>query len=141
MSTADFAVVDFAVATELRDEVAATYSGFGNPAEMIAALRRSVVAVLVDEHRLPLVADRGGLSWILAFTSPAELEKYGSAHGSGRYPVRFATISGERLLEHVVPSCSGPTGVAVDVAGSHPMTFPPAAGIVPDAAVATGPRG
>ncbi|MDG3009788.1 hypothetical protein G4X40_06465 [Rhodococcus sp. D2-41] len=61
---------DFAVATALRDEIAATHAGFGNPSALIAALWDAVPAIVVDEHHVPMVAEFGGVSVPIADRIP-----------------------------------------------------------------------
>lgn len=68
------------------------------------------------------------------FTDEAALARFALLHGSGDQPMEYAALLGARIVDEVVPSLDGPTGLAVDIATEDgSMFFPPVAGIVPEA--------
>ncbi|MEV6114372.1 hypothetical protein AB0L59_18110 [Streptomyces sp. NPDC052109] len=102
---------------------------------LLGRFRRTPVLVPVDEEDAPLVADLGGIRWILAFSNEAALARYAVARGEGDREWPYQRWLGARLLDAAVPAVGAPCGVALD-AGSEDegVLFPPVAGIVPDAA-------
>lgn len=127
--------------TELSEELAAFYEGRGDGAALLAALRGALLALPVVDGDSPVIVQSGGLSWLFAFTVPAELARFAAARGEGEIPCPFVTIRGVRLLDGLMPAMAQATGVALDVAGVRPMLFPPLRGVVPDAAALDGTRG
>ncbi|MGQ5639738.1 MULTISPECIES: hypothetical protein [unclassified Streptomyces] len=104
-------------------------------AALLGRFRRTAVLVPVDGQDAPLVADLGGIRWILAFSNEASLARYAVARGEGDREWPYQRWLGARLLDAAVPAVGVPCGVALD-AGSEGegVLFPPVAGIVPDAA-------
>jgi hypothetical protein len=102
---------------------------------LLGRFRRTAVLVPVDGQDAPLVADLGGIRWILAFSNEASLARYAVARGEGDREWPYQRWLGARLLDAAVPAVGVPCGVALD-AGSEGegVLFPPVAGIVPDAA-------
>lgn len=102
---------------------------------LLGRFRRTPVLVPVDGQDAPLVADLGGIRWILAFSNEASLARYAVARGEGDRAWPYQRWLGARLLDAAVPAVGVPCGVALD-AGSQGegVLFPPVAGIVPDAA-------
>lgn len=111
--------------TLLVSEIAAFYAGFGQSAELFAALRSSTVVVpLIDEDQI-LHLHLGGLEWVCAFTGIPEWAQFTAARGvDSDREYRFHTMRGGRLWDYAAAR-ERPTGVAVDVLGSAPMMFPP----------------
>ncbi|WP_068166536.1 hypothetical protein [Rhodococcus phenolicus] len=109
----------------LVSEIAAFYAGFGQPAELSAALRDSTVVVpLVDDDRI-LHLHLGSLEWVCAFTGIPEWAQFTAARGvDPDREYRFHTMLGARLWDYAAAR-EQPTGVAVDVLSSAPMMFPP----------------
>lgn len=116
----------------LRHEIALAHHGIGDRDTMVAALRASVLYVPRAGERSVLTADQGGLRWIYAFTTAEELAAFFTARGEGEQSVRYVTVRGDRLLDEAVPDVSGPSGVALDVAGVAPMLLPAVSGVVRD---------
>jgi hypothetical protein len=102
---------------------------------LLGRFRRTAVLVPVDGQDAPLVADLGGIRWILAFSNEASLARYAVARGEGDREWPYQRWLGARLLDAAVPAVGVPCGVALD-AGSEGdgVLFPPVAGIAPDAA-------
>ncbi|MEU9446387.1 hypothetical protein AB0D42_37180 [Streptomyces sp. NPDC048304] len=102
---------------------------------LLGRFRRTPVLVPVDGQDVPLVADLGGIRWILAFSNEASLARYAVARGESDREWPYQRWLGARLLDAAVPAVGVPCGVALD-AGSEGggVLFPPVAGIVPDAA-------
>jgi hypothetical protein len=102
---------------------------------LLGLFRRTPVLVPVDGQDAPLVADLGGIRWILAFSNEASLARYAVARGESDREWPYQRWLGARLLDAAVPAVGVPCGVALD-AGSEGggVLFPPVAGIVPDAA-------
>ncbi|MEU4968438.1 hypothetical protein ACH4RA_29575 [Streptomyces smyrnaeus] len=129
---------------ELREEIAATREGTGDPGALVGEFRRAAVlvpradsdAAAGEEGERLLTRSFGGVRWILAFTDEAALARFTAQPGSGGTPGQeweYVSVLGARLLDAVVPAFDGPTGVAVDIADQDgSMLFPPAPGIVPD---------
>ncbi|GCE39964.1 hypothetical protein Rhow_003607 [Rhodococcus wratislaviensis] len=100
--------------------------GFGQPAQLTDALRSALLLIpLTDSDRM-LTSTFGGLNWVCAFTSEQEYARYVLAREEQGGTCRFHTVFGWRLLDVLVPTVPGPTGVVIDVAGATPMAFPPA---------------
>jgi hypothetical protein len=85
---------------------------------------------------------------VFAFTGEEALARFarsraresGSAEDSARH-WEFAELLGARLLDEIIPAMGEPAGIAVDVADlDGSMLFPPAMGIVPDAAAVDTPE-
>ncbi|MGY2112954.1 SseB family protein [Nocardia gipuzkoensis] len=117
--------------TALQDEIAAFYSGFGQPVALLKALRQAALLVPVTDDDRVQLSQQGGIDWLCAFTSIEEYARYMTARGyltaggieaDRRY--RYHSLYGWRLLAYA-ESRDQPTGVAVDVVGSAPMAFPP----------------
>ncbi|OEU85079.1 hypothetical protein [Streptomyces oceani] len=147
---------------DLAGRIAARRAGQGVSAELLGELRRTPLLVPLLDGGL-LTGTFGGVSWVYAFTDAAALARFapydgpaggepvggepaggsggGEPGGDGAHdgvpddPARpHVTVLGARLLDVVIPSLTGPTGVAVNVAdGDRSMLFPPVRGIVPDA--------
>ncbi len=127
-------------AEALTAEIAAYHRGRGRGPELLAAFRRGVVVVAmaggaVDEV-LTVAGD--GMAWLCAFTDLEKLARFAALRGDGDREWSYVTVTGARLLDRWLPGLPGPVGVALDPGGEHPMLFPPARGIVPDA-IAIGP--
>ncbi|MFI0897637.1 hypothetical protein [Streptomyces sp. NPDC020983] len=128
----------------LAAELARLHAGYGDPDELLDALRESVLLVPTLEGGLR-AATSGGVRWVFAFSDEGELARFAAAGGPGsavggdvaptpREDVDYVTVHGWRLLDEVVPAVGTPAGVALDVAGRLPMLFPPVTGVVPDTA-------
>ena len=110
----------------LLTEMDAFRQGFGQPAQLTDALRSALLLIpLTDSDRMP-TSTFGGVNWVCAFTSEQEYARYVLARGEQGETCRFHTVFGWRLLDFLVPTVPGPTGVVIDVAGAAPMAFPPA---------------
>ncbi|GGK37168.1 hypothetical protein [Nocardia camponoti] len=121
-------MLDFVVdADRLRSEIAAFYGGFGVANELVAAFDEAalLVPLLGPEDRL-FTLDVGGVAWVCAFTGLTEYARFMVARGvAADDQYRFHTFLGRRL-KAFADEQSVPTGVAVDMLSSAPMTFPPA---------------
>ncbi|GDY33841.1 hypothetical protein GTS_54740 [Gandjariella thermophila] len=115
----------------LAERISAIYHGSGDGNALVEAFRQSVVLVPLGDADLPLSGTWGGIRWIYAFSSEAELAAFAAARGEADRSWDYATFRGWRLLDVVVAEVGGPAGVALDVAGPRPMMFPPVTGIVP----------
>jgi hypothetical protein len=117
----------------LTDLIARTRAGDGLAGEeMVSAFRDAVLLVPQDPAGRLAAADSGGIRWLFAFTSPAELAAWAVASGrDGDVEQGYLTILGRRLLDVAPAGAEGPVGVAIDVAGTQPMLLPPMRGIVP----------
>lgn len=102
-------------------------------AAMVERFRDTAVLVPLDGRGRLAAADAGGIRWVFAFTTPAELAAWVLARGGdGDAEQRYVTVLGRRLLTVAPASHDGPVGVALDVAGDRPMLLPPMRGIVAD---------
>ncbi|MGK8524392.1 hypothetical protein ACRS6B_23835 [Nocardia asteroides] len=115
----------------LRGEIAAFYSGFGQPEALRSAFRHAALLVPVTDDDRVYVSHLGGIDWLCAFTSLEEYARYTKARAdrtngdiAADREYRYHTLRGWRLLDYA-ESRDKPTGVAVDVVGSAPMAFPP----------------
>lgn len=122
---------DAAAEPDLRHELAELHAHRGNPESLLAAFRNAVVYVPTDGADRLLTAEKEGLHWIFAFTAEAELEAFARSRSAADRPSQYCTTRGYRLLDTAVRAVGSPAGVALDVAGSRPMLFPPVSGIVP----------
>ncbi|UUN27459.1 hypothetical protein [Streptomyces sp. FIT100] len=119
---------------DLTAEIAAVREGRGDPGRLLGDFRRAVVLAPVAGGGL-MSAESGGVRWLYAFTDEGALARFLGARGAaGDAEWEYVSILGARLLDAVIPSLDGPTGVAVDVADEDAsMLFPPVPGIVPEA--------
>lgn len=119
----------------LVSELADLHAGNGDPDALLDAFRASTVMVPTLDGGDLWATRMGGVHWVYAFTDDTELARFAVARGAdGSSDVDFVTVHGRRLLDEVVPAVGEPAGVALDVAGSRPMIFPPVVGVVPDEA-------
>ncbi|KUN98041.1 hypothetical protein AQJ67_28690 [Streptomyces caeruleatus] len=95
--------------------------------------RRSEVRVPVEDDSVVSV-EAGGIRWLFAFTDDAALARFAEARGETLD--ERVLVYGAWLLDRVIPRVGGPVGIAVDAGSATGMALPPAAGIVPDSAVA-----
>ncbi len=127
----------------LAEEISAARGGSGHAGRLVGEFRRTALLVPLSEgDDGGLMSGRqGGVRWIYAFTDEAALARFAEARGGGAREWEYLSILGARLVDAVIPTVDGPTGVAVDVADEDgSMLFPPVVGIVPDAyAVDAGP--
>ncbi|MEU9981720.1 hypothetical protein [Streptomyces sp. NPDC050856] len=124
----------------LREEIAAVRGGAGRPERMLGEFRRSVLLAPISGGGL-MSGERGGVRWLYAFTDEDALARFVTARGMDpATELEYVSILGARLVDAVVPSLDGPTGVAVDVADEDAaMLFPPVRGVVPDAVAVDAP--
>lgn len=127
---------------ELPDEIAAIRAGAGDPAALVGEFRRTAVLVPVTEDG-PMSGRMNGVRWIYAFTGEHALARFARARGGAPDEAwEYMSVLGARLVDSLIPALGEPAGVAVDVADEDAsMLFPPAAGIVPDAAAVDVPGG
>ncbi|CAG6397275.1 conserved hypothetical protein [Actinacidiphila cocklensis] len=119
----------------LVSELADLHAGNGDPDALLDAFRASLVMVPTLDGGDLWATSMGGVHWVYAFSDDTELARFAVARGAdGSSGVDYVTVYGWRLLDEVVPAVGEPAGVALDVAGSRPMIFPPVVGVVPDRA-------
>lgn len=119
----------------LVSELVDLHAGNGDPEALIDAFRASLVMVPTLDGGDLWATSLGGVHWVYAFSDDTELARFAVARGAdGSSDVDYVTVYGRRLLDEVVPAVGEPAGVALDVAGSRPMIFPPVVGVVPDEA-------
>lgn len=119
----------------LVSELADLHAGNGDPDALIDAFRASLVMVPTLDGGDLWATSIEGVHWVYAFSDDTELARFAVARGAnGSSDVDYVTVYGWRLLDEVVPAVGEPAGVALDVAGSRPMIFPPVVGVVPDKA-------
>ncbi|MFF0478336.1 hypothetical protein [Streptomyces sp. NPDC004284] len=118
----------------LQEEIDTVRAGGGRPERMVGEFRRTVLLAPVEDGGI-MSGKWGGVRWVYAFTGEDALARFVVARGADpAAELEYVAILGARLLDEVVPSLDGPTGVAVDVADEErSMLFPPVSGIVPDA--------
>ncbi|MER5641491.1 SseB family protein [Kitasatospora sp. NPDC002227] len=115
-------------------------AGAGEAKTVLAVFRSSAVYVPETDDGLVWTGDQGGIRWIYAFSGEGQLAAFARARDYRGAELNYRTIYGSRLLDVAVPAVGRPCGVALDVAGSQPMLFPPVRGIVPDAVALDGER-
>ncbi|MFE9575342.1 hypothetical protein ACFYO1_03070 [Nocardia sp. NPDC006044] len=110
----------------LRSEIAAFYSGFGQPSALRTAFTDAVLIVPLTPDDRVYVHQLGGIDWLCAFTSVEQFALYMTARGvEPEREYRYHTLLGQRILDSLITQRPRPTGVAVDIAGAAPMAFPP----------------
>ncbi|WP_244190622.1 SseB family protein [Streptomyces caeruleatus] len=108
-------------------------TGHGDLRAAVGEFRRSEVRVPVEDDSVVSV-EAGGIRWLFAFTDDAALARFAEARGETLD--ERVLVYGAWLLDRVIPRVGGPVGIAVDAGSATGMALPPAAGIVPDSAVA-----
>lgn len=120
----------------LAEEIAAMRGGSGHSGRLLGEFRRTALLVPLsggDDGGL-MSGWQGGVRWIYAFTDEEALARFAVQRGAGVHEWEYLSILGARLVDAVIPTVDGPTGVAVDVADEDgSMLFPPVVGIVADA--------
>ncbi|MGK5732410.1 SseB family protein [Streptomyces sp. URMC 124] len=118
----------------MTDEIRALHAEEGRPAALVGRFRRAAVLVPSDGQGDLWSVEYGGVRWICAFTDETALGRFALKQGAdGTADWAYRTVLGARLLDVVVPALGAPAGIALDVAGLHPVLLPPVVGIVPDA--------
>ena len=102
----------------LTHQVRMVRAGAGDASSLVATFRSSAVYVPQTEDGLVWTGDEGGLRWIYAFSSEAELTAFARARDYPGAELRYLTVYGSRLLDVAVPAVGRPCGVALDVAGA-----------------------
>ncbi|MFI1204373.1 SseB family protein [Streptomyces sp. NPDC020883] len=116
----------------LAGEVAAFHAGRPNPAALIGEFRRAVVILPIADDAF-LAADLDGIRWLYAFSDEDSVSRFATGRGSDPAAEwQYATVSGARILDVLIPGIEGPAGVALDAGSAQGMLFPPVSGIVPD---------
>ncbi|MFE1873575.1 hypothetical protein ACFW9N_22230 [Streptomyces sp. NPDC059496] len=126
----------------LAGEISATRDGSGHSGRLLGEFRRTALLVPLSEGDDGGLMSgwQGGVRWIYAFTDEEALARFAVARGAGAREWEYLSILGARLVDAVIPTVDGPTGVAVDVADeAGSMLFPPVMGIVPDAQAVDAP--
>ncbi len=121
----------------LTEEIVAMRGGSGHSGRLLGEFRRTALLVPLsgDDDGGLMSGWQGGVRWIYAFTDEEALARFAEARGAGAgaREWEFLSILGARLVDAVIPTVDGPTGVVVDVADEDAsMLFPPVVGIVPD---------
>ncbi|MFE2978906.1 hypothetical protein [Streptomyces sp. NPDC059258] len=121
----------------LTEEIVAMRGGSGQPGRLLGEFRRTALLVPLsgDEDGGLMSGWQGGVRWIYAFTDEEALARFARTRGAdaAAREWEFLSILGARLVDAVIPTVDGPTGVVVDVADEDAsMLFPPVVGIVPD---------
>lgn len=117
--------------TPLVAEIATLYGGTVDGKGLMTAFRNSMVWVPTaaeNAENSMVTAEFGGFHWLYAFSTEAELARFGATVGSGDQVQPYLTTRGSRLLDAVLPAMDQPAGIAVDVAGQRPMLLPAAPG-------------
>ncbi|MFI8372140.1 hypothetical protein [Streptomyces sp. NPDC085466] len=121
--------------------IAERRAGAGDPRALLGELRRARLLVPLERGGL-WTGHFGGVRWVFAFTGEEALARFAREAGEPGRSWEFAELLGARLLDEIVPAMGVPAGIAVDVADPDgSMLFPPAEGIVPDAAAVEGTAG
>ncbi|WP_018536582.1 MULTISPECIES: SseB family protein [unclassified Streptomyces] len=116
----------------LADEVVAFHEGRPNPAALIGEFRRTVVILPIADEAF-LATDLDGIRWLYAFSDEDSLSRFAAGRGSDPATEwQYATVTGARILDVLIPAVEGPAGVALDAGSAQGMLFPPVSGIVPD---------
>lgn len=122
----------------LQAEIAAFYSGFGQPELLMTAFAEAVLLIQITDDDRVLMSQFEGIGWICAFTSVAEFARFQARRSvvpDREY--RYHTVRGRRLAAHAA-SRPDPTGVIVDAAGAAPIAFPPQVGDMSPAGTVAG---
>lgn len=114
-------------------------AGTRSAADLLATIRRAVLFLPISDADEVFVGDARGLGWVYAFTSLPELARFARARNAGDQSWPYVSMRGAMVLDHVLASAPRPCGVAIDVAGAHPMLLPPIVGVVADAAAVSLP--
>lgn len=109
----------------LRTEIRLARGALGNADALQRAVHDSVLYVLPLGEESLMCSAMGGVDWVLAFTSVAEVARYALAKGADPgEEVDYLSVTGEHLVEQVLPGWGRPAGVAFDVAGAEPFLMP-----------------
>lgn len=109
----------------LRTEIRLARGALGNAEALKRAVHDSVLYVLPLGEEGLMCSAMGGVEWVLAFSSVAEVARYALAKGADpAEEVDYLSVTGEHLVEQVLPGWGRPAGVAFDVAGAEPFLMP-----------------
>lgn len=95
---------------------------------VLATLETSTLLAPVPDGAHLLVGQSRGVTWIPAFTSEDQLRRYAMLRCEADRPWQYRRIPGDQLLgavlDIVIDTVPGPCGLAIDVAGQHPLLLP-----------------
>jgi hypothetical protein len=95
-----------------------------NITEVLAALESSTLLTPVPDGSHLLVGQSRGITWVPAFTSEHQLRRYAILRCEADRPWQYRRIPGEKFLGAVLDGVPDPCGLAIDVAGQHPLLLP-----------------
>lgn len=112
-------------AEQLRTAIGRWYDLAPRPESLLPAVRAATLWVPIDDDHTPTLIRRGGLLWMLAFTSTAELVAFRDQRGAhGELMCR--RVSGAFLLDEFrsMYITEEPVVVLLDAAGTRPFSVP-----------------
>lgn len=93
--------------------------------EVLTALETSILLTPVPDGSHLLLGHSRGIAWLPTFTSGDQLRRYAVLRCEADRPWQYRRIPGEQLLGAALDGIPGPWGLAIDVAGQHPLLLPP----------------
>jgi hypothetical protein len=93
-------------------------------AEVLAALEASILLTPVLDGSHLLVGQDRDVTWVPTFTAEEQLRRYVHLRGEADRPWRYRRFPGAQLLGPVLEGITSPCGLAIDVAGQHPLLLP-----------------
>ena len=91
---------------------------------VLATVETSTLLTPVPDGSHLLAGRSRGVTWIPAFTSEEQLCHYAILRGEADRPWQYRRIPGDQLLGAVLDGVPGQCGLAIDVAGQHPLLLP-----------------
>ncbi|SIS22012.1 hypothetical protein SAMN05445060_3867 [Williamsia sterculiae] len=110
---------------DFTQERAAFFAGYGQPEELLEALRDQTLYVPLDvnDEFFTLVVD--DVPWSVAFTTWKRAQDFAHAAGRDLASVKAYEVTGGVFVASVVTQGPVPTGLVVDAHQADVMVFPP----------------
>lgn len=110
-------------AEQLRTAIGSWYDLTPHPEALLPAMRAATLWVPVGDDHTPTLIRRGGMLWMLAFTSTTELVAFRDQRGAAG-ELRCRRVSGAFLLDELQLTTEEPVMVLLDAAGARPFSAP-----------------
>lgn len=91
---------------------------------VLTALKTSTLLTPVPDGFHLLVGQSRGITWVPTFTSEEQLRRYAILRCEADRPWQYRRIPGDQLLSAVLDGIPSPCGLAIDIAGQHPLLLP-----------------
>lgn len=92
--------------------------------EVLATLEMSILLAPVPDGSHLLIGQGRGITWVPTFACEEQLHRYAMLRCESDRRWQYRRIPGDQLLGAVLDGIPSPSGLAIDVAGQHPLLLP-----------------